>query len=816
MYEDEDSKTPQSGPDASPNIPEDVLLIVPVRNVVMFPGAVTQVALGREISMRAAQEAVQHGHKIGIVLQKDPSVDEPGPEDLHKIGTTVTVVRYIKAPNGVHHLICQGEQRFRVVDYLTGLPFLAARFDLIPDQPSSDAAVEARAAFLKQKAVEAVDLLPQVPPELAPALQNIESAGALADMVAGLIDIKPAEKQSILESLKIRERLDKVIEFLTHRVEVLKLSREIGEQTQGKIDERQREYILREQLNTIKKELGEDEKEDELDELRKAIADAKMPEEVEKQASKELRRLENMPEASTEHSMVRTYLDWLVALPWAKLDEEDIDIAKAREILDADHFGLDKVKRRILEYLAVRKLNAAGRSPILCFVGPPGVGKTSLGQSIARALGLKFVRSSLGGVHDEAEIRGHRRTYIGSLPGNIVQSIRKAGTRNPVFMLDEMDKLGVGFHGDPSAALLEVLDPEQNSTFADHYLDVPFDLSKVLFIGTANVLENIPGPLRDRMEIIELPGYTQDEKLAIARRYLVQRQLKANGLDDAHVSVTDGALAAVIDGYTREAGVRGLERHIGALLRHAAMKIAEGTAQKVDIDTDDVAAILGARRFENEVKLRTSVPGVATGLAWTPVGGDILFIEATLVPGGKGKLILTGQLGDVMKESAQAAVSLAKMRMEALGVDPAVLEKNDLHIHIPAGAIPKDGPSAGVAMFLAVASLLSGRTVRADVAMTGEISLRGLVLPIGGVKEKTLAALRAGIDTVMLPARNKKDLEEIPEPARKQLKFVWLDDIDDALAAALESPEGAAGEQEPPRRKPADGKPSGSSRPIAH
>jgi ATP-dependent Lon protease len=634
-------------------------------------------------------------------------------------------------------------------------------------------------------------------------------------MVASLIDIKPGEKQRVLESLKVRERLDLVIEFLTHRVEVLKLSKEIGEQTQGKIDERQREYILREQLKTIKKELGEDETEDELDELRKAIKDAEMPEEVALAAAKELRRLENMPEASTEHSMVRTYLDWLVALPWSKLDEENIDIAKAREILDADHYGLDKVKRRILEYLAVRKLNAKGRSPILCFVGPPGVGKTSLGQSIARALGLKFVRSSLGGVHDESEIRGHRRTYIGSLPGNIMQSLRKAGTRNPVFMLDEMDKLGVGFHGDPSAALLEVLDPEQNSTFRDHYLDVPFDLSKVLFVGTANMLENIPGPLRDRMEIIELPGYTQEEKLAIATRYLVQRQLDANGLKTEQVSVTEGAIAAVIDGYTREAGVRNLERHIGALLRHAAMKIAEGTAENVVIDTDDVATILGARRFENEVALRTSVPGVATGLAWTPVGGDILFIEASLVPGGKGQLILTGQLGDVMKESAQAAVSLAKMRMDKLGVEPSVLEKNDLHIHFPAGAIPKDGPSAGVATFLAVASLLSGRTVRADIAMTGEISLRGLVLPIGGVKEKTLAALRAGIHTVMLPARNRKDLEEVPEHARKQLKFVWLDDVDDALAAALEPPRVAPADGDAPRRERAasDGK---KSQPTAH
>jgi ATP-dependent Lon protease len=785
---DEQSPQPPAEPQAQAHkIPEDVLLIVPVRNLVMFPGAVTQVALGRDISMNAAQEAVQHGHKLGIVLQRDQSVDEPGPDDLHKIGTTVTVVRYIKAPNGMHHLIVQGEQRFRALDYISGLPFLAARFDLIAEPTTSDQEIEARATLLKQRAAEAIDLLPQVPPELGVALQNMDSPGGLADMIAGFLDVKPQEKQDILETIRLRPRLDKVIESLTHRVEVLKLTREIGEQTQGKLEERQREYLLREQLKTIKKELGEDKTQDEVEELRQAIEEAEMPEEAEQQAKKELRRLEGMPEASTEHSMVRTYLDWLVSVPWSKLDDENIDIAKARAILDEDHYGLAKIKRRILEYLAVRKLNAKGRSPILCFVGPPGVGKTSLGQSIARALGLKFVRASLGGVHDEAEIRGHRRTYIGSLPGNIVQGLRKAGTRNPVFMLDEMDKLGVGFHGDPSSALLEVLDPEQNSTFRDHYLDVPFDLSKVMFVGTANVLENIPGPLRDRMEIIELAGYTPEEKLAIASRYLVKRQLEANGLSETQASISEAAINVVIDGYTREAGVRNLERQIGALLRHAAMRIAEGTAEKVDIDADGVAAILGAARFENEVKLRTSVPGVATGLAWTPVGGDILFIEATLVPGKGGQLILTGQLGDVMKESAQAAFSLAKMRLAKLGAEPGVLDKNDLHIHIPAGAIPKDGPSAGVAMFLAVASLLSGKTVRHDIAMTGEISLRGLVLPIGGVKEKTLAALRAGIRTVMLPERNKKDLEEIPEAARKTLEFVWLADIDDAIAAALYS-----------------------------
>jgi ATP-dependent Lon protease len=694
-------------------------------------------------------------------------------------------VRYLQAPNGMHHLICQGEQRFKALDYLSGLPFLAARFDLIPERESQSPEIEARAAILKQKAAEAIELLPQAPPELAAALQQVESPAALADLIAGLVDIKPPEKQAILETLDVGERLQKVTEYLAHRVEVMKLSREIGQQTQGKIDERQREYLLREQMHTIKRELGEDQENGEVEELRAAIESAGMPEEAHEQATKELRRLEGMPEAAAERSMIRTYLDWLVTLPWSKLDAESIDIARAREILDEDHFGLPKIKRRILEYLAVRKLNPEGRSPILCFVGPPGVGKTSLGQSIARAIGLKFVRASLGGVHDEAEIRGHRRTYIGSMPGTIIQSMRKAGTRNPVMMLDEMDKLGTGFHGDPSSALLEVLDPEQNSTFRDHYLDVAFDLSKVFFVGTANVLDGIPQPLRDRMEVIELVGYTQDEKLEIAKRYLVQRQLKANGLTAEQTSISEDALRALIDGYTREAGVRNLEREIGAVLRHAAMQITEGTAAAVHVGVDELRGILGAPKFESEIKMRTSVPGVATGLAWTPVGGDILFIEASRIP-GKGQLILTGQLGEVMKESAQAAVTLAKGRLGDLGVARSVLDENDLHIHVPAGAIPKDGPSAGVAMFVAIASLLSGRTVRDDIAMTGEISLRGLVLPVGGIKEKVLAALRAGIRCVMLPARNQKDFEDIPEQARQQLEFVWLEKVEDALAAALQ------------------------------
>jgi len=573
---------------------------------------------------------------------------------------------------------------------------------------------------------------------------------------------------------------------------VLRLSKQIGEQTQESLAGRQREHILREQLRQIQKELGEGEEgQAEIAELREAIDKAGMPEEAEKQARKELKRLERMPEASAEHGMIRSYLDWLIELPWSKASDDRIDIAEARRILDEDHYGLPKVKQRILEYLAVRKLKPEGKSPILCFVGPPGVGKTSLGQSIARAMGRKFVRLSLGGVHDEAEIRGHRRTYIGALPGNVIQAIRKAETRNPVMMLDEMDKLGASFHGDPSAALLEVLDPEQNSTFRDNYLAVPFDLSRVMFIGTANVLDAIPGPLRDRMEVIELPGYTEDEKVEIAKRYLVKRQLAATGLTPEQGEITEPAIRAIISDYTREAGVRNLERDIGAILHYAAMRIAEGDTQRMKIEPAQLHAILGARRFESEVAMRTSVPGVATGLAWTPTGGDILFVESARVP-GSGRLILTGQLGEVMKESAQAALSLVKARASRLGIDPASFEKSDIHVHVPAGAIPKDGPSAGVAMFTSLVSLLTGRTVRSDTAMTGEISLRGLVLPIGGVKNKVLAAVRAGITTVMLPERNKKDYEDVPEQARNAVRCVWLSTVDDAVAAALEPAQQAA------------------------
>jgi ATP-dependent Lon protease len=574
---------------------------------------------------------------------------------------------------------------------------------------------------------------------------------------------------------------------LAHRIEVLRLSQEIGRQTKAALDERQREVLLREQMAAIQRQLGEGEegKAAEMAELGKAISDAGMPKEVEEQARKELRRLQRMPEAAGEYGMVRTYLDWLIELPWKLPEEKPIDIAEARRILDEDHYDLDKIKRRIIEYLAVRKLAPQGKAPILCFVGPPGVGKTSLGQSIARAMGRKFVRVSLGGVHDEAEIRGHRRTYIGALPGNIIQAIRKTGSRDCVMMLDEIDKLGSGIQGDPGAALLEVLDPEQNNTFRDNYLAVPFDLSRVVFITTANMLDTVPGPLRDRMEIISLAGYTGEEKLQIAHRYLVRRQMEANGLKEGQVEIGDDVLREIIASYTREAGVRNLERQIGQTLRHAAVRIAEGSSGPIRIARDDLTAILGPPRFESETAMRLSVPGVATGLAWTPVGGDILFIEATRIP-GSGRLILTGQLGDVMKESAQAALSIVKNRAAALGVDASRFEKSDIHVHVPAGAIPKDGPSAGVAMFMALVSLMTDRTIRSDTAMTGEISLRGLVLPVGGIKEKVVAAHSAGIKQVMLPARNRRDYDDIPEVARREMEFIWLERVEDAVAAALE------------------------------
>ena len=773
-----------------PPLPADAVPIVATRNLVLFPGIVMPVALGREESIAAAQEAVRTGRKIGLLLQRDPAIDKPSATDLYEVGVLATVVRYVTSPDGTHHLVAQGENRFRMLQVVREKPFLAARIESLTDTDTGSSEVEARLDALKQRAQEALALLPQVPADLARTVQSVESAGQLADLIVSFMDVKANEKQDVLETFTLKERLDKVLKLLSHRVEVLKITRDISKQTQEALGERQREAVLREQIHQLQKELGEGDEAGDTEELAKAIAAAKMPTEVDEHARKELKRLQRMNEASPEFGMTRSYLDWMVALPWAKLDSEHIDIESARKVLDEDHYGLDKVKRRILEYLAVRKLNPEGRSPILCFVGPPGVGKTSLGQSIARALGLKFVRASLGGVHDEAEIRGHRRTYIGALPGNIIQGLRKAGTRNPVFMLDEIDKLNASHQGDPSSAMLEVLDPEQNGTFRDNYIAQPFDLSKVLFVATANVLETIPGPLRDRMEIIQLTGYTQEEKLQIAKRYLVQRQLKANGLTAEQVTVSDEALAKIIGEYTRESGVRNLEREIGSLLRQAAVRIAEGKDKTVAFGVEDVEKVLGATRFENEVAQRTAVPGVATGLAWTPVGGDILFVESARMP-GNGKLILTGQLGDVMKESAQAALSLVKAQAMELGIDPKQFDNSDIHVHVPAGAIPKDGPSAGVAMFTSLASLLKGKPVRADVAMTGEISLRGLVLPIGGVKEKTIAAARAGIKKVILPSRNRRDLEDIPQSTRAMLEFVWVERVEEALEVALGEPAGS-------------------------
>ena len=771
----------------SPPLPPDALIIVPVRGMVLFPRTVLPIALSRPRSVMAAQRAVREQKPVGIVMQRNAEAEDPIPVDMHRTGTVANIVRYLTAPDGTHHLICQGEQRFRVLEYLTGWPFFVAKTVRIPEPAPSSDEIEARFVHLKGQAVEAIQLLPQAPPELLATIQGVDAPGPLADMVATFMDATPDEKQEILETVDIGARLERVSRLLAHRIEVLRLSQEIGRETKASLDARNREVLLREQMAAIQRQLGEGDegKSAEIAELEKAIGAAKMPKEVDDQARKELRRLQRMPEAAGEYGMVRTYLDWLVELPWALPDEAPIDIEAARRILDEDHFDLDKIKRRIIEYLAVRKLAPGGKAPILCFVGPPGVGKTSLGQSIARAMSRKFVRVSLGGVHDEAEIRGHRRTYIGALPGNIIQAIRKAGQRNCVMMLDEIDKLGAGIQGDPASALLEVLDPEQNNSFRDNYLGVPYDLSRVVFITTANMLDTIPGPLRDRMEVISLAGYTATEKLQIARRYLVPRQLEANGLKPGQVEIADDALRDVIQHYTREAGVRSLEREIGRLMRQAAMRVAEGESGPIAISAGDLLGVLGPPPFEDEVAMRTSVPGVATGLAWTPVGGDILFIEATATP-GNGRLILTGQLGEVMKESAQAALSIVKNRAISYAIDPSRFEKTDIHIHVPAGATPKDGPSAGVAMFMALVSLMTDRTVRSDTAMTGEISLRGLVLPVGGIKEKVVAAHRAGIARVMLPARNRKDFEDIPEEVRQQLTFVWLERVDEAVSAALE------------------------------
>jgi ATP-dependent Lon protease len=768
-------------------VPPGALVILPLRNTVLFPATAMPLAIGRPAPLQAIEEAVRNQFPVGFVTQKDPKVENPRPADLYGVGTAADVLRIFSLPDGGRQVVVQGRQRFGIGEFIETDPFLIARVTLVEEKAPQTKEFEARVLHLRQEAAKALSLLPQPMGELLAMLERIDDPLALIDVVASTLDLPTNEKQEILAIFDPETRAQRVAEKLARQIELLELSKKIGEQTKESMDKTQRQYFLREQLKAIQKELGEEDgKGVETEELRQKIFDAKMPPDVEKEALRELSRLERIPEMAAEYSSMRTYFDWLLELPWSVLTKEEIDLPRAREILDADHYDLEKVKRRIIEFLAVRKLAPEGKSPILCLVGPPGVGKTSLGQSIARAMNRKFVRQSLGGVHDEADIRGHRRTYIGALPGNIIQGIRKAGSRNPVFMLDEIDKLSASFHGDPSAALLEVLDPAQNATFQDHYLGLPFDLSQVLFIATANVLDTIPGPLRDRMEILELPGYIEEDKLAIAKGYLIPRQITENGLSENAIRFTDDAIREIIRSYTREAGVRLLEREIGAVCRSVATRIAEGSTETVVVEPAAIPTYLGPQKFINEIALRTSLPGVATGLAWTPVGGDILFVEATRMP-GDGKLILTGQLGEVMKESAQAALSLVKSRASTFGIDAELFKQSDLHVHIPAGAIPKDGPSAGITLFVALVSLLSGRKVSKDVAMTGEISLRGLVLPVGGIKEKVLAAKRAGLSTVLLPDLNRKDLEEIPAGARGGIRFEFLATVDDALRLALEA-----------------------------
>jgi ATP-dependent Lon protease len=764
---------------------DGVIALVPMRNVVLFPHLLLPITVGRSRSIAAVRHAIETHSPIGLVLQRDAAIDEPDRAGLHDIGTLARIVQHGDQDDEQIHLICQGLRRVRIGALVGGLQYLAARVEPIDEDAASSTRIEALALQLREKAAEILTLLPGVPAELAHALQSARSPAQLADIVAGLLDAEVIEKQHLLETLELDARMQQLLRIVARRIEVLRLSLEIRERTREQIDDRERRYLLREQLRTIQKELGENgEHDQDTRQFEEAIARGAMPPEVEAHARKELARLRRAPEASAENAMLRTWLEWMTELPWAAVTEPAIDLEQARRVLDADHHGLERIKRRIVEFLAVRKLNPRGRAPILCFAGPPGVGKTSLGQSIARALGRPFVRVSLGGVHDEAEIRGHRRTYIGALPGNIVQGLRRAGARDCVMMLDEVDKVSASAHGDPSAALLEVLDPEQNSTFRDNYLGVPFDLSRVIFIATANVIDEVPAPVRDRMEVIDLPGYTLEEKLEIARGHLLPRQLEAAGLQPAQCVISDEALATIVSGYTREAGVRQLEREIGRVMRHVATRVALGEVDGAGIGAADLESILGPVRHEREMALRSGLAGVATGLAWTPAGGDILFVEASRIA-GEGRLILTGHLGSVMKESAQAALTLLKSRAAALGLADAAFDRIDVHLHVPAGAIPKDGPSAGVAMFIALASLFSGRAVRPEVAMTGEISLRGLVLPVGGIREKVLAARRAGVERVLLPERNRKDLIDVPESGRAGLGFVWLSDVDDAIAAAL-------------------------------
>jgi len=775
----------------------DILAILPLRGTVLFPQAVMPLGAGRASSVRLIEEAVQAGRLVGAVTQRDPADDAPTRAGLHDVGTVTVIHKALKQPDGTVRIVAQGMGRFRIVELVQTEPYLKARIEaVVDDEPADDVELQALVRSVTSMFQNVVSLSPALPDELVGVITNVDGPSALADLVAASLPaLSLALKQELLETPRVKDRLSKLATALAKEAEVLQLGSKIQSEVQSEMSKTQREYYLREQLKAIQKELGEgDDRTQEIDALREKIEAAGMPDEAKAEALRELDRLAKMPPAAAEYTVARTYIDWLVAMPWTKETTDDVDIVKARTILDEDHEGLDKIKDRILEYLAVKKIRPGGKDPILCFVGPPGVGKTSLGKSIARALGRKFHRISLGGMRDEAEIRGHRRTYIGALPGQIVQGLRRAGTKNPVLMLDEIDKLGMGFRGDPASALLEVLDPEQNSTFRDHYLDVPFDLSRVLFITTANVMDTVPGPLRDRMEIIPLAGYTEEEKVGIAQKHLVPKQAREHGLTAGEdITFLPEALRLIARGYTREAGVRNLEREIASVCRKIARRHAEGQTEPARVTPDLVTTALGVPRFEiEEVEERTRVPGVVTGLAWTPAGGDVLFVEATRMP-GKHTLTLTGQLGDVMKESVQAALSWVRSHTGQLDIDPNFWERSDVHVHVPAGAIPKDGPSAGVTMATALVSLLTGRAVRGGMAMTGEISLSGRVLPVGGIKEKVLAAHRAGIRTVVLPKRNEKNLlEDVPVAVRNVMTVRLAESIEDVLEAALEQPEVAS------------------------
>jgi ATP-dependent Lon protease len=764
-----------------------VIGILPIRNTVVYPGTVTPLAVGRERSKALLAHVEPNETVIGLLTQRNADTDKPIFDDLYSIGTTASVLKTIKMPQGSINIVVHGLTRFRVLQPLATEPYLRARIRVLDVRVRMTKQLQALMVGVRRAANRVVALSPNMPePEqVSVLLENIEDPSALADFLAANLSMELPHKQDLLEELDPVKRLQKLSFALAHQLEVLELSHKIQGRVRESIDKSQREYFLQEQLKAIQTELGQqDARTEELKELRDNIAKAKMPKPVEDEALRELDRLSKIPAASPEYSVIRTYLDWVCELPWSVQTEDQLDIRRAERILNRDHYDLTKVKKRILEFLAVRKLNPTGKSPILCFIGPPGVGKTSLGKSIARSMGRKFVRISLGGIRDEADIRGHRRTYIGALPGRVLQELRKCGNRNPVFMLDEMDKIGADFRGDPSSALLEVLDPEQNNSFTDHYLDQPFDLSTVMFIGTANYAEPIPPALQDRMEVIELPGYTTQEKLSIAKRYLVPRQLKEHGLKKTQLTIKDEALAAIIASYTREAGVRNLERYIASICRAVATQIAKEETARRAIGKKDLARILGPTQFESELALRTGIPGVATALAYTPVGGELLFIESAAMP-GKGQLQLTGQIGDVMKESAQAAFSIVKANARRLNIDEKQFGKFDYHIHVPAGAVPKDGPSAGVAMFTSLVSLLLQRPARPEVAMTGEITLRGLVLPIGGLKEKLLAAKQAGIKRVILPARNRKDIADIRPATIKGLELTFVENTDEVLKTAL-------------------------------